>query len=229
MNSRKRRGLDRRAGAWGVAVAMVAALLSACTWGSPGGMVVGSGDVTTETRTVSEFTEVEAGGGIQLELRTGPQSVVVRAQPNIVEITTTEVSGSRLKVDTTSGYVSTDGLVVEISVPKLTTVALSGGASVSGEVGTLEAFGLELSGGARADLTGTVTALDLNASGGAILELAELRATDAQLDLSGGVVATLDVTGRLSGTASGGVVINLSTQPGSTDVETSGGAVVRGP
>jgi hypothetical protein len=190
---------------------------------------VGSGEVTSSTRTVSEFTEVEAGGGIQLELKTGPQSVVVRAQPNIIDITTTEVSGSRLKVDTTSGYVSADGLVVEIGVPKLTMVVLSGGASVSGEVGTVDELGLELSGGARVDLSGRVTDLDLDASGGAILELDPLSTMNAQIDLSGGVVATLNVMGRLAGTASGGVVITLTTKPSSTDVDTSGGAVVRSP
>lgn len=209
--------------------AVVVLVASACTWGSPGGMVVGSGEVTSETRTVSGFTEVEAGGGIQLELTTGPQRVVVKAQPNILEVTTTEVSGSRLKVETTSGFVSTDGVVVQISIPSLTAVALSGGASVSGAVGTVEDLALELSGGARATLTGKVTDLDLDASGGAIVELDTLSTTNAQVDLSGGVVATLNVAGRLAGSASGGVVITLSTQPSSTDLETSGGAVVRSP
>lgn len=209
--------------------ALVLALTSACTWGSSGGMVVGSGDVTSQTRTVPGFTEVEAGAGIQLELTTGPQKVVVKAQPNILDITTTEVSGSRLKVDTTSGYVSPRGLVVEISLPRLTGVELSGGASVSGDAGTVPQLTVELSGGARANLTGTATDLDLNASGGAIVDFGALRATNAKVELSGGVVATLDVTGALTGNASGGVVLTLRSAPTNSDVETSGGAVVRGP
>jgi hypothetical protein len=192
-------------------------------------MVVGSGDVTSQARTVAGFTEVEAGGGIQVKLTTGPQQVVVKAQPNIVEITTTEVSGSRLKVATTSGYVSPHGLVVEVSLPRLTAVELSGGASGSGTAGTVSDLAVELSGGARADLTGTVADLDLNASGGAIAELGALRTTNATIELSGGVVATLDVTGSLTGNASGGVVLTLRSAPTNSDVETSGGAVVRGP
>lgn len=229
VRGRTRRVTGSAAALSAVVAAALTGLVGACTWGSPGGMVVGSGEVTSETRSVSDFTEVEAGGGVQLQLTMGPQRVVVKAQPNIVDITTTEVSGSRLKVETTSGYVSTQGLVVEISLPKLTAVALSGGASVSGAAGSVDKLGLELSGGARADLTGTVTDLDLNASGGAIVELGDLRTTNAQVDLSGGVVATLDVTGRLAGSASGGVVITLKSQPGTQSLDTSGGAVVRGP
>lgn len=36
-------------------VELVTTLTGACTWGSPGGMVVGSGDVTSQARTVAGF------------------------------------------------------------------------------------------------------------------------------------------------------------------------------
>ena len=210
------------------AVAVVSAV-GACTWGSPGGLVVGSGEVSSETRTVPAFTEVAAGGGIQIELATGEQQVVVTAQPNILDITTTEVSGSRLTVDTESGYVTPRGIVVKVTVPRLTVLELSGGATADGAVGAVDDLAVALSGGARATLSGSTTDLDVGASGGAIADLGDLRATSARVELSGGVVATLDVTGALTGNASGGVVLTLRSTPTSTDVETSGGAVVRGP
>ncbi|TQM64246.1 GIN domain-containing protein [Humibacillus xanthopallidus] len=202
-------------------------LPSACSWGSTGGMVVGSGEVTSQTRSVPAFTEVEAGAGIQLELAQGRQQVVITAQPNIQEIATAEVSGSRLILGTTSGYVSPQGLVVKVTSPSLKVVELSGGASGSGTTGRTDTLGLQMSGGARATLSGTTTTLDLGASGGAIPNLGDLRATNATVDLSGGVVATLTVSSSLTGTASGGVVLTLTTQPASSTVETSGGAVVR--
>lgn len=207
----------------------VAALVTACSMGSAGGMVVGSGDVTSETRTVAEFTEVSAGGGIQLELATGPQQVVVTAQPNIADIATTEVSGSRLTVDTTSGYVSPQGLVVKVTTPRVTGIELSGGASATGAVGTAQDLAFNLSGGARASLSGSASSVNLEASGGALPDLGELQATNATIDLSGGVVASLRVSGSLTGSASGGVVLTLTTQPATSNVETSGGAVVRNP
>ena len=213
-----------------VALAVTVAVVSvACNMGSPGGMVVGSGDVTSEARSVAAFTEVSAGAGIRLELATGPRQVVVTAQPNIIAITTTDVSGSRLTVDTTSGYATPNGLVVKVTAPGLTRIELSGGASAAGTAGTSKELAISMSGGARATLTGSTSNLDLEASGGAFPDLGELRATNATVDLSGGVVASVRVSGSLKGSASGGVVLTLTSQPASSNVETSGGAVVRNP
>ena len=214
--------------ALGLAASLVA-LATACSWGSPGGMVVGSGDPVSETRSVAEFSSVSAGGGIQVELSTGPQHVVITAQPNILAITTAEVSGSRLTLGTTSGYVTPQGLVVKVTVPRLDGIELSGGASASGTVGTSEDLTIQMSGGARTTVSGSTGNLDLTASGGALPNLGELHATNATVDLSGGVVASVAVSGSLEGSASGGVVLTLTTRPASTRVETSGGAVVRNP
>ena len=207
----------------------VAALPAGCNVGSPGGMTVGSGDVTSVTRSVAAFTEVSAGAGIRFELATGPQQVVITAQPNIIAITTTEVTGSRLTVETTSGYATPHGLVVKVTAPGLTRIELSGGASASGTAGASTDLTIAMSGGARATLTGSASNLDLEASGGALPDLAELPATNATVDLSGGVVASVRVSGSLEGSASGGVVLTLASQPASSNVETSGGAVVRYP
>lgn len=214
--------------ALGLAASLVA-LATACSWGSPGGMVVGSGDPVSETRSVAEFSSVSAGGGIQVELSTGPQHVVITAQPNILAITTAEVSGKRLTLGTTSGYVTPQGLVVKVTVPRLDGIELSGGASASGRVGTSKDLTIQMSGGARTTVSGSTGNLDLTASGGALPNLGELHATNATVDLSGGVVASVAVSGSLEGSASGGVVLTLTTRPASTRVETSGGAVVRNP
>lgn len=210
--------------------AAATAVVAACTGDLPGGGVVGSGDVVSEVREVPDFSEVEAHGGIRIELVTGdPTSVVVTAQRNLLPITTTTVGGSRLTVETTRGYTTMQGITVKVTMPRVRTIALNGGASASGAGLTAQSLALDLSGGARLTLSGTAGDLDLNASGGAIIDLGELRARNADVDLSGGVLATLRVSSSLTGNASGGVVITLAERPASTDVETSGGAVVNEP
>lgn len=206
----------------------LAGLAAACSGVNlPGGLVVGSGQVTSETREVAAFTEVEANGGLRLELVKGATTaVVVTAQPNLLPITDTRVDGSRLVVDTTKAYTTTEGLTVKVTVPALTGITLTGAASASGDGFDAPALALDLSGGARVNLSGKVGSLDLTASGGAIVELGTLRATTAKVDLSGGVVATLAVGSALTGTASGGVVLTLAERPDTLDVQTSGGAVV---
>lgn len=205
------------------------ALVSACSGDLPGSLVVGSGEPTTETRQVSGFTEVEAGGGIRVDLARGATKVEVTAQPNLLPLTSTTVSGARLTVSTTKGYTSTSGITVRVTAPSLTAITLNGGASATGSGFDEPSLSIDLSGGARLSLAATVGDLDLKASGGAILELERLEARTARVDLSGGVVATLAVSSSLRGTASGGVVVNLARRPDTLDVETSGGAAVVGP
>lgn len=220
-----RRPMPRVAGA--LLVAGLVAVAAACSGDLPGNVVVGSGEPTTEVRQVADFVEVEASGGVALEVSTGADvEVSVTAQPNLLPLTTTTVDGSRLTVATTRGFTTTRGITVAVTVPRLTVIALSGGSSATGDLGDAESLALDLSGGARVTLVGTVDDLEVAADGGAVIELAGLRATTAGVDLSGGVVAALAVTSSLTGTASGGVVIRLEQRPDAVDVDTSGGAVV---
>jgi len=218
-------------GSAAVVTTVLVGLAAGCGGSSiPGGLVVGSGQVVSETRDVSAFTEVEANGVIALEIAKGATTgVVVVAQSSLVPITRTTVDGARLTVDTTKSYTTSERLTVKVTAPRLTAITLTGAASVTGEAVDPSPLAMDLSGGARADLSGTVDDLVIKASGGSVILLGGLQATTATVDLSGGVVATLSVSSSLTGTASGGVVITLAARPNTVDVKTSGGATVVGP
>ena len=210
-------------------LAGMVALVGACSGELPGSPVVGSGEPTSETRKVPGFTELEVGGGIGVDIVTGSAtSVVVTAQPNLLPLTTTTVDGDRLTVATTKGYTTVHGISVKVTASDLTAIELHGGASMSGDGFEAESLALNLSGGARLDLSGVATDVEVEASGGAVLQLGGLSLTTARVDLTGGVVATMSVSSSITGTASGGVVVNLDERPAMVDVETSGGAVVLG-
>ena len=56
-----------------ITIAFFAGLLlsaAGCRWGG----IMGNGHIVTDTRSVSEFSEIEADGGFQIEWRTGPPS-----------------------------------------------------------------------------------------------------------------------------------------------------------
>jgi hypothetical protein len=178
---------------------------------------------------VPAFTELEVGGGIGVDIVRGSATgVVVTAQPNLLPLTTTTVEGDRLTVVTTKGYTTVHGISVKVTTSELTAIELHGGASASGDDVVAQSLALNLSGGARLDLSGEAKDLDVEASGGAVLQIGGLTVTTARVDLAGGVVATMSVSSSLTGTASGGVVVNLDERPETVDVETSGGAVVLG-
>jgi hypothetical protein len=197
--------------------------------GNPRGLV-GSGSPTAQTRSVAPFTKVSAGNGVHVELQQGsPAAVVVEAQPNLLDAITTTVKNGELSIGSTTSYTTRVGVVVRVTSPGITGVSTEGGVQLDGTGLAGTDLSLGAAGGSRVRLSGTAARLDAHASGGAVLELGSFAVGDATIDLSGGVRATLKVSGVLRGTASGGVVVDLAVKPASVQVDTSGGSVVTYP
>jgi hypothetical protein len=188
--------------------------------------VRGEGDVISETRQVDSFSVIEVGGGIRLIAAVGqPQSVAVRAQPNIVPLILTEVSNGTLRVSSSERYMSTEGVEVDVSMPTLSALALSGGSNgqASGIAGSQ--LSITLSGGSRLDATGTVESLALDGSGGSRAELEQLAAATVTVDLSGGSVAIVQASDEVRGSASGGASLTVAGDA-TLNVQSTGGASV---
>lgn len=210
-----------------VVVATVVALGGCVAGGSLPGLVVGSGPARVEQRSVSAFTSVEVSHGIRLELVQGtPTAVSVKAQPNILPLISTKVSGETLEIDATHGFSTSDGVLVSVTAPSVQAVSLSGGAHGSASKIDVPRFEVNASGGAVLTAAGRSDVLDLSASGGVIVECGNLATTDATVELSGGVKAKVWATQSVKGSASGGVALTLRGDPGVVEVTTSGGSAV---
>jgi hypothetical protein len=211
---------------WSRAAVPVLLALAFATVGCDVFGVRGEGDVTSEPRTVDAFTAIDVGGGIRLIAAVGQaQSVAVRAQPNILPLITTEVSNGTLRVSSTQRFTTTEGVEVDVSLPTLSALTLSGGSAgqASGVVGT--ALAITLSGGARLDGTGTIESMTLDGSGGSRAELEQLAAATIEVDLSGGSVAIVQASQEVQGSASGGASLTVAGDA-TLNVQATGGASV---
>jgi hypothetical protein len=212
----------------GVVNILLVGIFSGCIYmgGSPS-TITGSGPVKTESRTVAEFTTIEARGGINLELSIGaPTSVQVTAQENLLPIVTTSVANGKLTAATTQNYVSSSMVTVTVVVSSLSELAVSEGIHVGGSGIAAGALSLRAEEGAAVTLTGTVDTFTLTASEGTLLDLGGFVARDAAVTLSDGVTGTIAATGNVTGTASNGVVISVAGNPASLNITTSSGAIV---
>lgn len=204
--------------------------------------VAGSGKLVAQERPVAAFHALAVSGGIRATVHRGATAkVVVRADDNVLEHIETTVKDGRLEVRH-KGSCTNCTMQLEVTVPSLDGLEVSGGTEVKGDGLTGAACKLELSGGARVDLTGNACdALELTASGGAGLKLAgqakalklsasggvelDTRALDvkqAKVDISGGVNGRLAVSDTLDGTLSGGVALKVKGHP-KGQLERSGG------
>ena len=149
--------------------------------------VQGSGRAATQTRDVRSFTSIELAGSNNVAIRVGKQqSVVVRADDNLLDRVTTRVEAGNLVIGNTPGSFTTKSpMSVRITVPSLTAFTLSGSGngSVTGIQGRNVTVTLSGSGVATAE--GTATRLHATLSGSGDLRLGSLVAEDVVAVISG--------------------------------------------
>jgi len=218
-----------------VAAVIVTAIAAAVFLGfwQPFGRVVGSGNLVTQEEYFSDFTVVEVGSGFTVEIaQSSLYSISITADDNVLDYIQVSRTGDTLEIRLKWGYsYRNPTLRVDITMPELYELRFSGGTH-----GTIEEFSsshdfvLELSGGSS--LSGDFTTsgdTQFTLSGGSHgshLKLSDFPVHDANVKLSGGSHATINLDGRLDGDLSGGSHLKYLGNPTTVDVNTSGGSTV---
>ena len=231
-----------------VVVLAVALLIPGLSAGCTQFSVTGSGDLTTETFDLSDFTRVEAQSGFQIEVtQSSTFSIEITADDNVHEFIEVEKSGETLGIRL-RGNRSYHSVTIEakITMPELYKIELSGGSQasitgfssshdfeadmsggsqLSGEITAGDA-NFELSGGSQVTLEGEGDDLVIDASGGSHFELEDFPVDDANIHLSGGGRATVNVSGTLDVDLSGGSRVIYVGEPTDINIEASGDSTV---
>ena len=93
--------------------------------------VHGSGVGAVQTRILPSFTSLDLTGSSTVNVHVGrPQSVVVHADDNLIELVKTDVRDGQLVIAENGHFSSTRSLVVEVTVPRLSRATLSGSGMV---------------------------------------------------------------------------------------------------
>ncbi len=167
-----------------------ALLLTGC--GSFSG-IKGSGVAKTESKELPPFTAVNCSGISTIVLSIGEsQSVSATFDDNLLEHLDLSVTNGELKITTNVNFSSQVGPKIEIVVPKINKLSLSGAGSIQAsgieEEGELE---ISVSGAGKLTADGIVKNLKVTAAGVAKIELEKLLAESVELDMSGAGSATL--------------------------------------
>jgi len=232
-----------------VAVLVVVLLISGLMAGCRGVTVTGSGNLKTETFNLSDFTKVEAHSGFQLELaKSSTFSVEITADDNVFEDIDVNKSGDTLRIIPKANRIyHSVTFRAKITMPDLykidlsggsranitgfgsshdLSVELSGGSGVAGDITAGDAD-FDLSGGSQVNLEGTANDLVVNGSGGSQLDLEAFPVNNADVELSGGGSATVNINGALNVNLSGGSRVTYIGEPTMGDIDLSGDSTLR--
>lgn len=189
--------------------AFLVLLMSSCHYVG----VQGNGHITTETRTIQNFTRVQADGAFEVIWTPGPAALSVTTDSNLMEYIHARVSGDRLLIDWQKPLRATRGIKVNISSPQLTHVGLNGAVRLvaSGLTGT--EFYLEANGASRVALSGSVNAMQAEMNGASRLDAESLVTHAMDLTIAGAGRADVNVTDALKVDISGAGKVTYTGNP----------------
>lgn len=166
--------------------------------------VPGSGVSSTEQRSVDEFTAIDLSGSSEVNVICGEeQSVTVTVDDNLQEIITTEVTNGELRIGSTQSYSPKVGLKIDITVPTLNKLEVSGACNATIENCETEKLDLDVSGAGKLFVSGTVDRVELDMSGAGSVDLSELIAKTAKIDMSGAAKTSVNASDELDVDISG--------------------------
>ncbi len=224
-------------------VASLTVVPSAFAWES----VRGNGEISTETRKIGEFSEIEVSGGMKVEVKSGSPSLTIETDKNLLEYLRTEVKGNRLiirpkdntslraskviKVVVNSGPLTavsvSGGIEMELGVMlvKAAKIEVSGGVNLKAEKIDADSLEVDGSGGVDMKLAGQAKVADIDLSGGVKMHAKGLATKVMKIDASGGCELEVAVAEAVKGGISGGVALEIYGAP-RVNVSKSGGASV---
>jgi len=197
-----------------------------CNFGNMTG-IKGSGTSKTEQRSVSDFTKIDAGGAMNVEVDAQKDfSVSVEADDNLLQHIKTEVSGDTLKIYSEGKISPSAKLNVKISMPAIEGLNLSGASD--GKITNVRAgsFELKASGASEVTIIGEAKNLEADASGASEIDAEGLKVEDANIEASGASSASVSATNNLEATASGASKIYYAGEPKNIKQNASGASSI---
>ncbi len=199
------------------------------------------------------FTEIEASGGYRILVRPGSTySVEAAGEQEELRNTTLEVSGNKLvigrKGQNNFFHFGSDRhpVLVSITMPTLTALDLSGacradvagfkdsplrvegaGACTANLALDTPSLDLDLAGACHITATGRAENLKIDGAGACIFSGPNLQVRAADVDVSGGSAARVQVSENLKADASGASTIEYSGNPKAVDTDASGASRVK--
>ena len=201
-----------------ISLALVLFLVAGCNWKG----IRGNGVVKTETRSVTAFSKIDAGGFFELSWQPGPPSVTVTTDENLLSHITTEVTGDQLKIGMDGPIMMSNGIKVMVTSPSLTTAELSGAVEFTAKSLVGPKFFLDTSGAAKVTLSGKTARLLANLTGASKLSADELQAEDVELSVHGAGQADVTETNTLKAAITGAGKVVYGGSPKSVEKKITG-------
>lgn len=190
--------------------------------------IKGSGNMKSETRGLSGFKKIKAGGAVKLDVAVQKDfSVSVETDDNLLALVTTQVNGDTLVIGSKENISPSSMTKVTISMPDLVDLDLSGASTGAITSVKTDSLRVDLSGASRIKLDGDVKSFSAVASGASNIDAENLKAENARANSSGASTVTVTASGDADLNASGASTVIYTGEPKNLKQNSSGASSIK--
>ena len=199
------------------------ALASGCRWIG----IRGNGHIKTDDRTISAFTEIDAGGAFEIEWQNGSPALHITTDENLLSYIESDVSGDTLRLRTDEEIWPTHGIKIVVSSPTRTAARIRGAVKLTADQLTGPKFALEGSGASHVSLDGNIDELLADMTGASKLDASGLQTKTAEISTTGAGNVEVAVAETLKVAITGAGKVSYSGNPTIEKHITGAGSVRR--
>ncbi|WP_187365583.1 head GIN domain-containing protein [Trebonia kvetii] len=213
-----------------VSLAAIVGVLLARGGTTSGSGLQGSGLAASQARAVAAFDSLDLAGANNVTVVVGrPQSVVVRADNNLLSHVTTQVTDGTLVIGNSGSFSTRTPMSVDVRVPSLTALALTGSGQITVTGISTPQLTVSVVGSGLLTASGTATRLNVSLPGSGQAQLFQLAAEHVRAVLAGSGLIQVAPTASLDASVHGtGAIFYSGNPPQVTTSITGTGAVIHG-
>ena len=173
----------------------------------------GNGQIKTEARPLTAFTNVDASGAFEIEWENGPPALRITTDENLLPYIENDVSGDTLRLRTREHVWPTHGIKVVISSSTRTGGKMRGAVKLTVKQLSGPTFALESKGASEVTLDGSIDRLLVDMTGASQLAAEGLQAKTAEISTTGAGDADVTVSDTLKVVITGAGKVTYSGNP----------------
>lgn len=206
-----------------IAILLTAVLLPACRWVG----LRGNGEIKTEQRTVTNFTNIDCDGVFEVNWASGASALKVETDENLLTHIRTAVKKDTLKIKSDEQLAPSRRIVVTISSPSLTGARFAGATRFNATNLSGPNFYLDTAGATRVSLAGNTAALVASMKGASRLDAEELHCQTVELAVAGAGKAEVWASEILKASITGAGNVTYSGNPKKVERDITGAGKIR--
>jgi hypothetical protein len=198
-------------------------LVTGCRW--PG--IQGNGHITTDQRTVTAFSEIEAEGAFEIEWRSGAPALSITTDENLLPYIENRNIDNHLRLHSRDRIRPTHGVKIVVSSPTRSAAKLTGATRLTANQLSGAKFAVESTGASRVTLDGSIDELLADMTGASELKAKSLQTKIAQISTTGAADADISVSDTLKVSITGAGKVNYSGNPPTIEKHITGAGSIR--